>query len=64
MRTNLKGLFRNIKSELRPEMRDFYGFALDEVYQHLIETVEGQHTLTQFADHYCLKPAAGKSEST
>lgn len=55
MRVSLPGLFANIVSDLPREERGQYRFVLDEVLQHLRETIAGEHTLDEFAEHYCLK---------
>jgi hypothetical protein len=54
MRVSLTGLFAGIKSELKPEHKGELSFVLDELLQHLHETVAGKHTLEEFAEHYCL----------
>jgi hypothetical protein len=58
MRVSLPGLFANVVRELPVEERGQYRFVLDEVLQHLRETIAGKHTLDEFAEHYCLKEAA------
>jgi len=63
MRVDLKGLFANVAAEIRTGNRDFYKFALDEVYQHLVETIGGKHSLTEFADHYCLTERLTEAEA-
>lgn len=55
MRVSLPGLFANIARGLPPDERPQYKFALDEVLRHLRETIAGEHTLDEFAEHYCLK---------
>jgi len=55
MRVSLPGLFANIVRCLPPDERGQYSFALDEVLTHLRETISGEHTLDEFAEHYCLK---------
>jgi hypothetical protein len=55
MRVSLSGLFANVKDELRHKRKDELSFMLDEVMTHLRETVAGEHTLDEFAEHYCLK---------
>ena len=62
MRVSLPGLFANIKAAL-PRDEGGYRFALDEVLQHLRETVAGEHTLDEFAEHYCLKAVEKIGES-
>jgi hypothetical protein len=34
---------------------------LDEVLTHLRETVAGEHTLDEFAEHYCLKDTPARA---
>jgi hypothetical protein len=55
MRVSLPGLFANVKDELRHKRKDELSFMLDEVLAHLRATVAGEHTLDEFAEHYCLK---------
>ena len=55
MRVSLPGLFANVVNGLPRRERAQYKFALDEVLQHLRETIAGKHTLDEFAEHYCLK---------
>lgn len=57
MRVNLRGVFNNCVGA-RAKDRGHYQFALDEFYQHLVETVEGKHTLDELAYVYCLKTEA------
>lgn len=62
MRVSLPGLFPNVKAAIRKDDRLQYSFALDEVLDHLRATIAGEHTLDEFAEHYCLKdpnPSAG-----
>lgn len=58
MRVSLPGLFVNIIADLPYRERGQYKFVLDEVLQHLRETIAGEHTLDEFAEHYCLKDRA------
>jgi hypothetical protein len=58
MKVDLKGMFANILSDVRPAMRDYHGFCLDELLKHLQETIRGEHTLQEFAEHYCLAAPA------
>lgn len=55
MRVSLPGLFANVVAELPKREQPQYRFALDEVLRHLRETIAGEHTLDEFAEHYCLK---------
>ena len=55
MRVSLPGLLANVKDELRHKRKDELSFMLDEVLTHLRKTVAGEHTLDEFAEHYCLK---------
>lgn len=55
MRVSLPGLFANIVRELPDDQQGQYRFVLDEVLQHLRETIAGEHTLDEFAEHYCLE---------
>lgn len=57
MRVSLPGMFANISLALREgdrSMADYYAFSLEELKRHIEETVRGEHTLAEFADHYCL----------
>jgi hypothetical protein len=54
LRVSLPGLFAGIKAAL-PRDEGGYAFMLDEVLGHLRATVRGEHTLDEFAEHYCLK---------
>lgn len=60
MKTDLAGLFRNVTRELkscRSDKADYYDFVLNEVLQHIEETVRGEHSIDEFADHYCINRA-------
>lgn len=59
MRVSLPGLFANIVRGLPRQEQPQYKFALDEVLTHLRETIAGEHTLDEFAEHYCLKDRDG-----
>lgn len=54
MRMSLPGLFDNIARDLPRNVRGQYAAALAEVETHLRETIKGEHTLEEFAKHYCL----------
>ena len=58
MRVSLAGLFANVTASLQKDMREYYGFCLEEVRQHIEATVRGEHTLAEFAEHYCIKMPA------
>lgn len=53
MKVSLPGLFHEIALRC-PECR----LILDELQQHLRETIRGEHTLQEFAEHYCLAEAS------
>lgn len=66
MKCDLEGLLVNVAAELKKhadaadiddetDMSAYYNFAILEVARHVKETREGQHTLEEFADHYCFK---------
>jgi hypothetical protein len=61
MKVSLHGLFKNAAAAIRSGdkgMADYYESCLDEVEQHIRETIKGDHTLQEFADHYCLTEGA------
>lgn len=58
LKMSLPGLFKNVIRAIPPKERDYYACCLEEVQKHLEETIRGEHTLAEFAEHYCLdKPA-------
>ena len=60
MRTDLEGLFANISRCLKngdASYGDYYAGCLDELLEHVKQTVAGEHTLEEFAEFYCLKEA-------
>jgi hypothetical protein len=65
MRVSLPGLFANVVSELPLDVAGYYKFGLDEFLKHLRETIAGEHTLDELAEHYCLKdrPASSLPET-
>lgn len=61
MKVSLPGMFASIRHELvtgGSAWADFYSFSLVELEKHLRETIRGEHTLKEFAEHYCLIDAA------
>ena len=54
MRVSLPGLFKNVIRGLPNSERGYYEYCLEEVEKHLRETIRGEHTLQEFAEHYCL----------
>jgi len=61
MKVSLHGMFARIKHALKHgdhSAADYYSFSLDELEKHLKETVKGEHTLEEFAEHYCLTEKA------
>ena len=54
MRLSLPGAFKNITRDLPTDVRDHYACVLEEIERHLRETIRGEHTLQEFAEHYCL----------
>lgn len=58
MKISLPGVFKRLA-------RDCPGYAsmLEEIERHLRETIQGKHTLQEFAEHYCLldKPPAAET---
>lgn len=49
MKLSLPGAFKNIARDA-PQ----YAVTLEEIERHLRETIAGEHTLQEFAEHYCL----------
>ena len=35
---------------------DYYAFVLEEIADHAAGTTKGQHSIADFAEHYCLTP--------
>lgn len=54
MRLSLPGAFKNIAKAIPVAYRDQYACVLEEIERHLRETIRGEHTLAEFAEHYCL----------
>lgn len=57
MRVDLAGLFASIAADLRAGRRSMAAlraFELQELLGHLEATLRGEHTLAEFAEHYCL----------
>lgn len=54
MKVSLEGLFSNVVSNLKKDQRDYYEFCLGEVVTHLKSVIAGEHTIAEFAEHYCL----------
>ena len=57
MKCSMPGLFANIVRDLRRRDTnnvDSYVLALEEIIENLQQTVAGQHTLAEFATHYCI----------
>ena len=54
MKVNLEGLFANVLSEVNKNQRGYYGVCLGEVLDHIKSVVAGEHTIAEFAEHYCL----------
>lgn len=64
MKVSLPGLFQNVIRAIPRAERDYYAFSLEEVQRHLEETIRGEHTLQEFAEHYCLTTPATKAASS
>ena len=62
MRVNLRGMFKNIADEITPSRRSYHQHCLDEVYAHIQGVIDGQYTLKEFAEHYCIKESAPASK--
>lgn len=54
MKLSLPGLFKNVVRDLPREVRGQYECCFEELERHLRETIRGEHTLAEFAEHYCL----------
>lgn len=64
MRVSLSGLLANAVRAIRDgEKRDaeMYEAAFDQLKVHLTETIEGKHTLQEFAEFYCLTKPQNRS---
>jgi hypothetical protein len=60
MKVSLAGLLQNAAAQIRkpdPDWAEFYAFSLEEAAQHARETAAGDHTVAEFAAHYCLSGA-------
>lgn len=55
MKVNMKGLFANVVADCTPSRRSYNQFCLDEVYGHIVDVIEGRHTIDEFAEHYCIQ---------
>ena len=63
MKVNLLGMFKNITNDTPPSRRSYHQACLDDLYSHLQGVVEGQYTLKEFADLYCIKKSV-KNQTT
>lgn len=58
MKVSLDGLISNAGSCLKCS-RDSYGpmyaYVLEELRQHIVDLVNGKHSLDEFAEFYCIK---------
>lgn len=64
MKMNLRGLFNNVARSIPIcDGRDQYAACLEEVLRHLEETIRGEHSLQEFAEHYCLATTAEQSRN-
>lgn len=54
MKVDLAGLFSNVAAAVPKGERDYYKFCLEEVLGHIRGVVSGEHTVQEFAEHYCL----------
>lgn len=68
MKISLKGLIESAADALEAKKKDpnarMYAFCLKELLGHIQATVDGKHTLEEFADFYCVKKAVPKQEAT
>lgn len=55
MKVNLRGMFKNITSDTPARRRSYHQACLDDFYSHLQGVVDGQFTLKEFAELYCIK---------
>lgn len=53
MRVDLPNVFRQLGRH-----QPTYAPVLEEIERHLREVIAGEHTLQEFAEHYCLLPLA------
>ena len=66
MRVNLRGMFKNICNDTPANRRSYHQACLDDLYGHLQGVIDGQYTLKEFAECYCLEwtrePATQKTD--
>jgi hypothetical protein len=67
MKVNLNGLIANAASAARNGDKTYggmYAFSLEELKGHIIDVVNGKHTIEEFADFYCIERKPEKAEAT
>jgi hypothetical protein len=62
MKVSLSGLLANVSAALNSRERKYYAFCLEELHDHIVGLVNGEHTLEEFAEHYCIKRRASITE--
>lgn len=58
MKVNLRGLLNQAGAAAKAGDKTYgamYAGSLDDLYQHIVATVNGDHTLEEFADFYCIQ---------
>lgn len=55
MKVNLRGMFKNIANDTPRARRSYHQACLDELHEHLQGVIDGQYTLKEFAERYCLE---------
>jgi len=58
MKVSLSGLLANVTSALPKREKKYYAFCLEELHDHIVGLVSGEHTIEEFAEHYCITPRA------
>ena len=64
MKVNLRGLFSNVANSTPSHVRSYHKACLDEVLAHIQGVIDGQYTLKEFAEHYCMRPRENPEPET